>query len=337
MLDPNNPLTPRANAAEKRILKLDKNLIINGNMEFSQRGTSFSAFTDFRYSLDRFRIEGGGSSTDARLSQSLDVPNSDFEYSAYVRQNGGTIGDGANSDMIQPIESNFIKEYSGKEMTFSFWIKDENLQPETKILIYIYTPNGGDDDYSTGSVGRISSGGGDLQYSQDITSELDGSWKKITYNFTCPDFSVTNKGLAIGLEILKDNIASVVTEGFYTTGWMLTENTQDADIPFKRAGRNYAEELQLCQRYYWRRGTTRVAGRQYGTSDGLVTYFPHPVKMRDIPIIDENGFNNGGSGAVIAYFFPNEDGVCIQLRNAGGASNQPVFGQWDNFSGDAEL
>jgi hypothetical protein len=245
MADPNNPLTPRINSLEQIT---GKNLIINSKLDFWQRGNNFDVFTSQKYAADRFRLEAGGSSTDGHFDKSTDVPNSSFENSVHLTQQGGVLSGVAQSYMLQPIESKFIEEYSGKTMTFSFWIKVDHLEPSTIVNIRLWTPNNGDDDYSTGASGRVSSGGGDDYLTEDITSQIDGTWKRISYTFTCPDFSVVNKGLAIALQVSKNNIATIVSEGIYTTGWMLHEGEEALD--FQRAGRNYADELQLCQRYF---------------------------------------------------------------------------------------
>lgn len=250
-------LTPRVNDLESRDTQTDgkiaKNYIINGAMDFWQRGTSsFSVAASFTYSADRFRAEAGGSNASGSIERSTDVPSNSFDYSAFVTNNGGSIGNSSDAFVIQGIESNLMRELSGKVVKFSCWIKTENLQAGTEIFLGGYTPTNGDDDWSGGSNGRMFTN--DLVFIENITSQVSGSWTKISYSFTCPDQSVTNKGLAIGISVTKLAILSVVDESIYTTGWMLTEDTgePDFDPEFQRAGRDIVEEKNLCKRYFER-------------------------------------------------------------------------------------
>jgi hypothetical protein len=96
-----------------------RNKIINGNFEFWQRGTSFTASG---YTADRWKLTLGSGAA-LTLTRQLfalgqtDVPGNDKFYCRMVR---GTAGS-APSTLEQRIES--VRTLAGREITFVFWAK----------------------------------------------------------------------------------------------------------------------------------------------------------------------------------------------------------------------
>lgn len=276
-----------------------KNIFINSNMEYWQRGTSTLGLgTTFSYRVDRWRIEAGGSSASGNITRVTDSPDSTkFPFSAFVYDNGGLVGPTNSSSVSfgQPIEASFIEQYSGKPMTLSFWIRTNNwTEPNINLYLDIRTPQNGIDNYAN-SVGRIITGDNPLHFREDIAAQVGPIWTKITKKITCPDFSVVNKGMVIGLVQVKSDIVSPSTpQGFYTTGWMLTEGHAEDGYEFEwqRAGKDVTDELRLCQRYLFRYTASQVNDyiawyRDFGSPGGSATFIS-PVPMRTFPVIDKN-------------------------------------------------
>ena len=91
----------------------------------------------------------------------------------------------------------------------------------------------------------------------------DGTYKTFTHTFTLTQFMVEN-----GVQVRPGEFVGGITYVSRHKEAMLHEGSEV--IPFKRAGRNYPEELQLCQRYYEKSyaletapGTPTVVGREY--------------------------------------------------------------------------
>ena len=72
-----------------RIARLDKNLIINGNFDYAQRGSSFNHISTHPYTLDRF--QGGSNWLNTTIERVEDAPNANSRYSMkQTNNNSGT-------------------------------------------------------------------------------------------------------------------------------------------------------------------------------------------------------------------------------------------------------
>ncbi len=117
------------NKASLDQLPINNNLLINGNFDIWQRGTSFTG--GGAYTADRWQK---GSSAD--VARSTDIPGADSKYSLLVT------GDGGSASVNQSIENpnNII---DGKQTTVSFWVKgsittnaDAVLKNSTQAVTY---------------------------------------------------------------------------------------------------------------------------------------------------------------------------------------------------------
>ena len=90
------------------------NRIINGGMEISQRGTSFSSITGTTYTLDRFAVRDATS-----VTQSTDVPSGQSFKNSLFYDNAGSR---TSINIRQPMED-VTRFFNDSEVTLSFWLK----------------------------------------------------------------------------------------------------------------------------------------------------------------------------------------------------------------------
>ena len=217
-----------------RIDKLERNLMINGGLDFWQRDGNLSSGSELSgyNSVDRFQITTFNTSgTRQSAQQSGDVPNetgSDFSGLLSFDSTGTS-----TFDIKQRIEADNCRHVAGGKVSFSFWYKTDEFQD---IRIRILKATGGKDNYSTtGSV-----------YDQTFTADTSSIWKKLTIEGIDIDSDATN-----GLEVIitGDNPLNGSGNRFFRYAQIML-NQGEVVGEFSRAGRNIAEELILCQRYY---------------------------------------------------------------------------------------
>jgi hypothetical protein len=196
-----------------------RNRIINGDMRVWQRGTSFTGVTDGTYTADRFRYSGGVTGV---ISQSTDVPNSQFRYSLQLAPSTTT---GSDIGISQLFEQQNIQEFAGQNVTLSYWVKSS----QSAVRSWVYALAG---VFAT---------------NHTITP---GVWTKITvtssaYSGTVWSGSLIDFGGSIGIYFNQNNNLGAsdylkITGVQYELGTAATE--------FER--RPIGTELALCQRYY---------------------------------------------------------------------------------------
>ena len=108
-----------------------RNLIINGAMQISQRGTTFSETTAATYTTDRWlRHIGSSFNLDTTITQSTTVPaGTGFTHSLKVEADAAVTPSGSDNGGIgQRIEGDTVKRLAygaatGKSATLSFWVR----------------------------------------------------------------------------------------------------------------------------------------------------------------------------------------------------------------------
>ena len=271
-----------------------RNLIINGAMQVSQRGTSASSVTSSQYLCDRWEYETIGEET-VTISQSTDSP-SGFSNSFKVEITS------ADSDVIasdyaavkQVIEAQNLQHLkygsSGAEtITLSFHVKSSVAGTYAVGLEHGETTSYNSKTYSISSA---------------------NTWEKKTVTFTGNTATAINNDNGAGL-----HVSFALTAGTsYTTGsngawgaitnWLANHavnviGTANATFfitgvqlelgsvatPFEH--RSYGDELARCQRYYVRYTNGHLAnGYMYNTT--YITCGIHfPVAMRAAPTKEE--------------------------------------------------
>jgi hypothetical protein len=293
------------NGAEWSNTPLSNNVIINGNFDIWQRGTSFSPAASIEsYTADRFSVAVGGSGSMTVSRQSFAIGELSVhgygQPTFYLR----TTGNSSDGILQQRIED--VRVLAGQKATFSFWARSSTLSKLETIYVIQVNANGIDEW---------------VVLAQDGPT-LTSSWQRYKYTFDVPASSGNTPGSNSFLTVRIDfpmNVGYTVD----TWGWQLEAGS--VATPFKLAGGgNPGAELALCQRYYYRTqtgGDNRI-GSGYARTTTLANIFvPFPVQLR---------FNNApleqsGTAAHYGLVYLNTGVVCSAVptlvnSNANGAT-----------------
>lgn len=257
-------LTPRINTIEKQNVV---NLLINGAFEFDQRNGGSSSVANNAYTVDRFFKSLGDSSQRVVVSQ----PTHKYAYELVAS---------AGHAFEQRIEAKFLEGMVGKTLKFQCKIKLVSGTTFTPKIAVLHAD--AEDDWTTSTQDIIA----------DLSGTLSGSFTVFKYSFVVTQ-DMANNGLAIKLGDLVDLTAHTVQ---YAQALLYIDNGQDIDVDFVRAGRNYPEELQLCQRYFEKSYSLDTApgsitfvgvisGRYTISSNGEFVTRPFSTVKRSIPIV----------------------------------------------------
>ena len=235
-----------------------RNILINGNLQVSQRGTYTSATTSSNaYFLDRWLVDRNGTAT-VQHTTGHDIPGTPAICKAvkFVQTVTGTNYLG----MRQKIENPSI--YAGRTFTYSAWIRSNTSNARIACYIPGTTPN----TY----VGPSHSG--------------NGQWEYLSFTFTLNSGTPTD----FRVDVYIDNGAygnATITAGEYVEATMLQLELGKVATPFEH--RSYGEELALCQRYYYEAGVQPIdlvgvghSSGYSGVTSGRITF---PVTMRATP------------------------------------------------------
>ena len=300
----------------------NKNKVINGNMVCSQRGTTFSPDnTEQPYTLDRFQhVTTGGADGDCTVTQSTDTP-SEFKNSYKVTPDATNTPTGGGNVVIRhKIEGQNLQDFaygtsSAKSLSVSFYAKTgtENSGDQYTLCMFYFRSDGtgktvnvafsptstwqrfsftfaGDTDASYGirddnQTGMsimwvLASGPNDIMAAKS-TWEADGAYFR----------AVTGQ----------NNFMDNTNNEFYLTGVQL----EVGSITTNFEHRSFAQELALCQRYYY----VHASGYQKPIGVGVMynsaqvyAFFNLPTEMRSTPTLEQVtgtdyfiAYNNGSS------------------------------------------
>jgi hypothetical protein len=213
------------------------------------------------------------------VTQSTDVPNATFTYSA----NMALASNVTSGNMIECAFRSWqelynVKHLTGKFVTVSFWYKSSIAGThKVRFCSYGATVSGG-------------TGGGDV--TNTFTVNVANTWQYVSVVMntlvTLSSWGTTAlNGPATFMDIgFQNGTALLSTDYFRITGVQVEAGT--IATPFSRCGGDIAGEISKCQRYYYRRysevtgGTLVSSGAAYSTTQALLSQ-PHPVQMRAIP------------------------------------------------------
>lgn len=276
-----------------------RNLIINGAMQVSQRGTSETGITSSQYAdaPDRFYI-GLTSAGTWTASQSTDVPTGQGFSSSYKLDCTTADSSLAAGDLLvfqQAIEAQNLQHLkkgtsSAESVTVSFHVKSN------KTGTYIAELYDADNTRQISQAYTISSANTwekkTLTYAGDTTGALNNDngiglylvlWLAAGSSYTSGTLStswttVTNANRAVGVV----NLADSTDNEWYITGVQL--EVGEKATPFEH--RSFGDELARCQRYY-QKFASAGAGTATGASQGASAYSfaQFAVAMRDAPNI----------------------------------------------------
>jgi len=275
-----------------------KNRIINGAMEISQRGTSFTPTTDSTYTLDRWiaRLTAASKYSVQQVSNSSTFVG--FQnYLAVTSLAATTVNSTDFYTINQYIEWQGWSDAawgtsSAKPVTLSFWVQS-SLTGTFGGSIWSY---GSDANYPfTYSIPVANT---PTKISITIPGATAGTW-----NITNGGSVVVNFGLGVGSSFTGPagawvygsytrgangavNVVSTNGATWYITGVQLELGS--SSTPFARAAGTFQGELALCQRYYQEFEPT-ARGIFSTTSQSNRDGYGLPVTMRAAPSATLNG------------------------------------------------
>ena len=266
-----------------------RNLIINGNFDVWQRGTSFSASTSAIYTADRWFNQTSGGTVGTSLQEftlgQTDVPNNP----KYFLRHEVTVGND-NIRLVNKIEG--VNTFSGQTITVSYWARHlSGTLPSGGIKAQLRQ------DFGTG--GSPSS----TVYVDSDNISLTSNWQKFTVTFDVPSISGKIIGTD-GNDYL--GVALLWQVGTDTTAYTIDLAQVQAEVgstatPFEH--RPYGTELALCQRYYQvQRGF--LCGSYSGTTS-FINFIPKVTMRANGPsgisisehysFDSRNAYGNGGT------------------------------------------
>ena len=296
-----------------------KNLIINGNMQIAQRGTSSSSYSsgDTYLTLDRWRsnLSSAGTWT---MSQDTDVPSGQG-FATSMKWDcttaNGSLSAGSYMYFTQYFEGQNLQHLkkgtsSAESLTVSFWVKSNKTGTYTVFL------------YDVDNTRLIS---------KSYTIDTADTWEKKTITFAGDTSGVLDNDNARSFDIRFMLVAGTDwSSGTLQTSWAanvtanravgqvnLADNTSnyinitgvqlevgDTATPFEH--RPYDMELARCQRYYYKYkpnvNSSGVCAGLFFTSGGPLYSFHYKFPMRANPtfsysaLSDFNIVKNGAAG-----------------------------------------
>jgi len=277
----------------------NRNLIYNGAMTVSQRGTSGSTTSGGSYpSLDRWSCNDGGIA-DFTVSQSTDAP-AGFANSAKwaCTATGSPTNDAFHEQKLEGQDIQHL-EYgtsSAKSFTVSFWVKSnktgqyslwiENNDANRYFTTTGYTINAANTwEFKTITVPGDTAGSG---FTNDNGVSLKIRWHLVLRT----SFQGTPSGAWSTSASLRGqsghvNLADSTSNEWYITG----VQAEVGEVATAFEHRSFGDELARCQRYYNMvakgNGATMLNFAVYATNNayGVLNF---PVHMRATPTVDSS-------------------------------------------------
>ena len=287
-----------------------KNRFINSAMLIDQRNAGAAITTTDTYCLDRWYTQNSVTAGTVTTQQVADAPagfyNSAKKTFASVTLNSTN----GYANFQQTIETNNTLDFaygtaSAQTITVSFWVKSsvtgahsfclQNYNATRRSYLSSYTINSantweqksitivGDTSFIIGT-STLTNAGLQVRFSQgggtQYASATANAWQSADVFF------------------LTGCVSPATTNGatWQVTGVQLEKGSTATSFDY----RPYGTELQLCQRYYWKIGSTgnpvlfAVAGSP-GADSNLLTYIIVPTPMRASPTLSSSAASTFGT------------------------------------------
>ena len=340
----------------------NRNLIINGAMQVAARGTSFTSAANNTYAADRWLHERSSSAA-FTISQSTDAPTG-YKNSIKAEVTTADTSNGTTdfNQFLYKIEANDIShlEYgtaNAKTCTISFWAKHSvtgtyplGLQNYNGSRVYpaTYTINTANTwEYKTIT----------------FAGDTGGSWNTsgnavgIRFNF-CWNMGSNFTGGTVGAWAATTGYANLASTAGPDVNGTVGNTVQWAGVQLEVGShatdfehRSYAQELALCQRYYYRTAddgnTTNILSMATEGATVAAGGQPFPTTMRAVPTIT---FGSGllffTIGTSAASFSLNQNrsstthlGVYVNISGATAGQAGSIYRNSSNgyIEADAEL
>ena len=319
-----------------------RNILVNGAMNVSQRGTTFDkdSFTGAKYySLDRFHIQSSIPSCDHTTTQTTDAPEGFSHSLKYTQDTAASTYPAAGAQyhrLRHHLEGQDCKQLQNKPCVLSFWVKSSIVG---KFDVTIFAPNSSSNHMvlpynihsaNTWEKKELSFIGPATITAGAVTLSLDLQWQ-LARTGTKYQTSATNVWGTTKLSSADSTDAIIKTAG---ATWQLTGIQLELGkvaTPFEH--RSYGEELALCQRYFYKwesdAGYNFAAmGYSYSTT-GINAIVHFPVTMRAQPSLTVAGNWRACSATCVTGSVSggsyNTDSSCIQMTTSGISAGVPYM------------
>ena len=328
-----------------------KNIVINGDMNVSQRSTSVSSITSSSYNtVDRFQtvISGLGTWTQ---SQGTDVPTGQgFATSLKMDCTTADASPSASDLLIfrQRLEGQnlqYIKKgtSNAESLTLSFWVKSNKTgtyicelldsDNSNRHINKSYTIDTAD-TWEKKTVTFAGDTTGTLNNDNGVSLDL-GFWLGAGTTYTSGTLQTswganTSANRAVG----QVNLADSTSNNWYVTGVQVEAGTSASDFEFLPVDVN----LERCNRYF------QIIDAEYfvvarwrdGNGAGLAQ-FTYPKTMRAPPSVSFPGTWSTGAGYTGTPSANNIQAKCFAVTGGTISSNEIQYAHSGNFQMDAEL
>ena len=333
----------------------NRNIVINGAMQISERATSVAISSDGYHTLDRWRtaISGLGSWTQ---TQSTDVPTGAGFASSLKMDCTSADASPAAGDYLQVatrIEGQDVQRLkygtsSAESMVLSFWVKSTKTGVN---VVSFYQDDGAKQISGSYTIGTSNTweyktitfvGNTVNAIANDNTRGFQVAWYLgAGSNRTSGTLRTTWTAYATADEAVGQvNNADSTSNDWLITGVQLEVGTVVTATPFEH--RSVGQELALCQRYYQtinpKVNSIFAAGYQ-NNSERISQVHRLGIEMRTEPTCTVNGTwtVSGCDQPVFTSFSKNVVSTHILKSGGAGSAYYHANGTDDFFSMDAEL
>lgn len=241
----------------------ERNKIINGDMDYWQRGTSFAAVADKTFTADRYAYCKSGAMVHTIAREVTVIPSfaeAGYQFPASMKVTcttaDATMAAGDFCEITQIIEGSFFRDLIKKEFVFSTWVYSSKTGKMCAA-------------FKNGTTTATSPAG--KSFVKEFTINTANTWQKITIPVTAPTDGTWNGPFFYGLYAsivlatgatyqttpdawqngnysgtsTMDNFCDNTSNIFYMTGWRL----EGGSIPRQYDSRHPGIESLLCERY----------------------------------------------------------------------------------------
>ena len=326
-----------------------RNIIINGDMSQSQRGTSFSSQTAEHFVVDRFKMFVNGAMGTWTTSQSTTVPTGQG-FAKSLKMDCTTADASPASTDILSVQQRFEGQNlqylkkgtsSAESLTASFWVRSNKTgtyiaeledRDNTRYVSQSYTISSADTwEKKTVTFPGDTSGAftNDNGESLRLNFWLGGgaTWTSGTLGTT---WHTTSANRAVG----QVNLADSTSNEWYITGVQLEAGSVASDFEFLPAD----VSLERCNRYFQIIDAEYfVVARWNNDTGAAIAQLTFPKTMRAAPTITFPGTWSTGSGYAGTPTANNIQPKCFAVTGADIGANQIEYAHSGNFQMDAEL
>ena len=326
-----------------------RNIIINGDMSQSHRGTSFSSQAAEHFVVDRFKMFVNGAIGTWTTSQSTTVPTGQG-FAKSLKMDCTTADASPASTDILSVQQRFEGQNlqylkkgtsSAESLTASFWVRSNKTgtyiaeledRDNTRYVSQSYTISSADTwEKKTVTFPGDTSGAftNDNGESLRLNFWLGGgaTWTSGTLGTT---WHTTSANRAVG----QVNLADSTSNEWYITGVQLEAGSVASDFEFLPAD----VSLERCNRYFQIIDAEYfVVARWNNDTGAAIAQLTFPKTMRAAPTITFPGTWSTGSGYAGTPTANNIQPKCFAVTGADIGANQIEYAHSGNFQMDAEL